>query len=270
MIDAHKNADRFKGFVELYDNTRPVCPNYVVDILTRYLDHRPKTVVDIGCGTGLSTLIWQDMADKIIGVEPSEDMLTQAIVNANGLLNINFIHAFSDDIELESGIADVITCSQSFHWMEPISTLREINRLLQPGGIFSVYDCDWPPVCASAAVELAYHKLIEKEDKIESSNPEYKNAFIQYPKNQHLENIRKSGYFEHVREIVFANTENCDADRYYKIALSQGGIQAILKENPEFVENELSEFQIAVNNFFGDKTLPIDFCYRMRLGVKNR
>ncbi|MDD4493644.1 MAG: class I SAM-dependent methyltransferase [Eubacteriales bacterium] len=266
MTEAHKNADRFKGFANLYDNTRPACPPYIVGVLTRYLGHRPHTVVDIGCGTGLSTLVWKDAADKIIGVEPSEDMIAYAIANAKDTKNIEFIRAFSDNTGLDAGLADIVTCSQSFHWMEPESTLREVARLLKPGGIFAVYDCDWPPIC-NASVEAAYQALDDRVDEIEAVDSEYKEAFIQYPKGQHLENIRKSGHFGYTREIVFANTEDCDADRYYNIALSQGGTQAILKKNPALVEKEIAAFRAVVDKFFGDKILPIEFCYRLRMGV---
>ena len=267
MIDAHKNAGRFQGFAGLYNSTRPACPKYVVDVLTRYLGRPPQTVVDMGCGTGLSTLVWQEAADKIIGIEPNEDMLAQAILNSEQMQNIEFICAFSDKTGLESNIADIITCSQSFHWMEPESTLQEVARLLKSGGVFAAYDCDWPPVCGSAAVEKAYNILIEKEDEIEAAFPEYKEAFIQYPKDKHLDNIRRSRHFQYAREIVFANIESCDADRYYNVALSQGGIQTILKKNPSLVEKELSAFRTVVDSFFAHGILQIDFCYRMRLGV---
>ena len=40
--------------------------------------------------------------------------------------------------------ADIVTCSQSFHWMEPEPTLAEIARILRPGGVFAAYDYDWP------------------------------------------------------------------------------------------------------------------------------
>jgi len=266
MTDAYKNVNRFKGkeFANLYDNTRPACPKYVVDVLTRYLRRRPQTVIDIGCGTGLSTLVWKDNADNIIGVEPNNDMIAQAITNVEGLQNIEFAHAYSDNTGLDSGIADIITCSQSFHWMEPESTLREVDRLLKPGGVFAVYDCDWPPVC-NASLDSAYQELDEYFDKVETDVSE----FIKYPKGQHLENIRNSGVFKYAREIVFANTESCDADRYFNFALSQGGTQVILKKNPSLIEKEIAAFRIEVDKFFGEKVLPIDFCYRMRLGVKN-
>ncbi|MCL2509267.1 MAG: class I SAM-dependent methyltransferase [Oscillospiraceae bacterium] len=266
MTDAHKNAGRFKGFAGLYHDARPACPEYVTDVLTRYLGRRPVTIVDMGCGTGLSTLVWKNKADQIIGVDPSEDMLKQAAANAEQAPDIEFAQAFSDNTGLDGGIADIVTCSQSFHWMEPTSTLREARRLLKSGGIFAAYDCDWPPVC-NAAVESAYLALDELVDEIEAAVSEYREAFVQYPKSRHLENIRKSGHFAYAREIVFANSENCSADRYYRIALSQGGTQAILKKNPALIENEMNAFRAAADKFFGDQVLPVEFCYRMRLGV---
>ena len=54
-----KNADRFTGFADTYDRARPAMPYYPVERITAYLGCRPDTVVDLGCGTGLSTLIWQ-------------------------------------------------------------------------------------------------------------------------------------------------------------------------------------------------------------------
>jgi len=267
MLDAHKNADRFSGFADLYDAARPACPAYVVEILTRYLGRRPQAVIDIGCGTGLSTTVWRGKANRIIGIEPSGDMLAQARSNAP---DIEFVQAFSDDINLPDGIADIVTCSQSFHWMEPVSTLREVARLLKPGGVFAAYDCDWPPLCCCGDVESAREKLNDREHEIESTREEFKRAFVQYPKGRHLDNIRTSGHFSYAREVVFANTETADADRYFNVAaLSQGGVQAILRKEPTLIEQELTAFRAAVDRHFGDRTLPIEFCYRLRLGIKS-
>ena len=258
MSEAHKNAGRWSGFSGLYDSVRPACPEYVVDILTRYLGYRPQTVVDIGCGTGLSTLVWRGAAQRVIGVEPSEGMLASAIANAP---DVGFVQAFSDNTGLESGIADIVTCSQSFHWMEPVSTLREARRLLKPGGLFAAYDCDWPPVCG-AAVEMAWRALFDRVYEVED-----KNAYIKYPKGRHLENIRACGHFAYAREIVFAHTEQADVGRLIGLALTQSRLQQVLRTDPSLVEKELAAFRAAVDKHFGDKTLPIEFCYRLRLGV---
>lgn len=266
-METNKNADRFTGFADAYDAARPGCPAAVTQILRHYLNHAPVTVVDLGCGTGLSTLVWQDAAEKVIGVEPSDDMRAVAVARAAGCANIEFIKAFADCTGLPGGGADIVTCSQSFHWMEPTATLAEVSRLLRPGGIFAAYDCDWPPVC-SLRVETAYEALLGKVRQIESADRKYKDAFIRYPKEQHLGNIKACGHFKYAREVLFMNWEHCDAARYDGIALSQGGLQAVLRQEPELVRSELETFRAVVEEEFAGEQREIAFCYRMRLGIK--
>ena len=44
----------------------------------------------------------------------------------------------------------------------------------------------------------------------------------------------------------------------------------ILKNNPALVEKEITAFRTIVDNFFCDNVLPIEFCYRLRLGVMKK
>lgn len=259
------NADRFLGFAETYDNARPTMPSYPVEIIHKYLQRKPDTVIDLGCGTGLSTVVWKENCNQVIGVEPSHDML--AVAKTKACDNTSFIQAFSHEIPLSNEIADVVICSQSFHWMNPDETLPEINRILKQGGIFATVDNDWPAVCNWEA-ELAYMKLFQQVTKVENENPHLKDKFIRWDKNNHLKNIRKSGFFRFAREIVFINTENCNADRFVNLALSQGGLQSILKNNPELIGEHVSQFKDTIHSLFQENEFPIDFCYRMRIGMK--
>lgn len=261
------NADRFLGFADVYDKARPKCPEKVKEILLKYLGNTPSLVVDMGCGTGLSTTIWSEVSIKVIGIEPSTDMLEIAKDNLSGLDNVSFISAFSDNSGLNNNCADVITCSQSFHWMNPETTLNEVSRILKKGGIFAVYDCDWPPVCNWEA-EVEYEKLLEKVKGIESTHPDIKDSFVRWDKDRHLANIKNSGKFRYVREIVFSNSENCNAQRFIAIALSQGGIQAIIKANIDEFNPYLIAFEERILDIFGIGEYKIDFCYRMRIGIK--
>ena len=49
------NSDRFLGLAEVYDSSRPSIPPCVCDVITSYLSRKPRVIVDLGCGTGLST-----------------------------------------------------------------------------------------------------------------------------------------------------------------------------------------------------------------------
>lgn len=69
------NANRFLGFADVYDSARPKCPEKVKEIIMKYLERTPSLVVDLGCGTGLSTTIWSEISNKVMGIEPSGDMI---------------------------------------------------------------------------------------------------------------------------------------------------------------------------------------------------
>ncbi len=261
------NADRFSGVANIYDIARPQCPSYIMDIAGKYLGSKPEFVVDLGCGTGLSTFVWADVSKRTVGVEPNEDMLRVAREKAGDSKSVEFVQGYADNIKLEDACADVVTCSQAFHWMEPQSTLREIDRILKPGGIFLAYDCDWLPVCNLKA-EMAYLKLVRKIDEIESATPAIRDAFIYWNKDRHLIHIKNSGHFSFAREIVFANRERCSAKRLIALAFSQGSMQAVLKVQPDAIMQPLREFETEINNIFKEEQFDADFCYRVRIGVK--
>lgn len=263
--EKQKNMERFTGFADIYDEARPSVPEYPVQIVCKYLERNPETVIDMGCGTGLSTIVWSSVCKNVTGVEPSVDML--AVAKSRESDTIKFVQAFSDNTPFSDNYADVVVCSQSFHWMEPTATLKEVNRILKDGGIFATIDCDWPPV-ANCRAECEYVQLYNKIKDIEKNSSDINDTFVRYPKEKHLENISDSGYFRYVRELVFANTESCTAERFVDILLSQGSLQTILKKSPELIETDIYKFKQNIKRIFYDNTFNIDFSYRMRIGIK--
>ncbi|MHB1485264.1 MAG: class I SAM-dependent methyltransferase [Saccharofermentanales bacterium] len=262
---AAKNAERFIGFSDIYENSRPVMPTYPISIIMRYLGYKPDLVVDLGCGTGLSTVIWRGFCNKVIGIEPSDDM--RKIAETKSDENVSFIKGYSHDTGIYGNSTDVVVCSQSFHWMEPSSTIAEINRILKSGGIFATVDCDWPPV-SDWKIDNAYMKLFDKIHEIEITNPDIKDDFVRYDKNAHLANIKSSGIFRFAREIVLSNSEKCTVERLINLTLSQGSLQAVLKKAPRLLDDEVNAYKSLVSEVFSDKTFTVDFSYRMRIAVK--
>lgn len=262
--DDRINSSRFLGFARLYENNRPTIPDAACDMVLNYLEHKPEQIVDLGCGTGLSTMAWIGKCDNITGIDPNEEMLSIAKQKSD---RIAFIKAYSDNTTLPDNSTDIAICSQSFHWMNPTDTLAEINRILKPNGVFATIDCDWPPVCSLEA-ELAYSQLLNKVRFIELENKDVFKTFQRWNKDKHLQNIKQSGYFRYCREVVFLNKEKCNADRFVGIALSQGGLQTILKTQPDLIENDMELFEKKIKSIYGEKEFDISFCYRMRIGVK--
>ena len=261
------NVERFMGFASEYDRYRPAVPSVIVDILTQYARIiRPKLVVDIGSGTGLSTRVWAGRADEIIGIEPSDDMRALAETRSAGLAGIRYQKGFSTATGLPDGCADIITVSQALHWMEPKGTFAEIARLLRPGGVFAAIDNDWPVVVDWEAEQLdvafgdRYEPLVEKYS--------YAKDVRRWNKDGHLARMTESGYFRYTREIAVHNVESGDAERLVGLAVSQGSVQTLIKNGANVDELGLAAFRAEVERILGDKPHPFYFTYRMRIGVK--
>ena len=249
-----ENIDRFSGFADLYNASRPVPPELILKIILKYLPAPPHTVIDIGSGTGLSTMIWRDIAPQVIGIEPNDDMRNAA----PSVNNITYQKGYSNQTGLPDASADVVTISQAFHWMDIPSTLDEVWRILKPGGVFAVYDCDWPP-CVDWVVEQAESDLVLKCDAI--NPPECKNN-----KGAYIRQFNEYGKFSFVREVVCHSVEPCTPERMMGIAVSQGCVQGALKLDPA-VQKDVDAFCGVVRERCKDN-FEIVFSYRVRLGIK--
>lgn len=260
------NIDRFSGFSKIYNRSRPATPRKIIDIAVESLGRTPELVVDLGSGTGLSTKLWNDIAVEVIGVEPNEEMRLEA-ERINKFENIKFINGLSNNIPLLSGEADIITCSQSFHWMEPKSTLKEIGRVLKPGGVLLIYNCHWPPI-VNIKIDEKFKKLINKaEDILKIKENEVEKA-KKWNKSEHTDEMKKSGEFKFVKEITIQNKVIYSNEKFIDLALSFGGVQTVMKKYNEDIQAYIEEFKQNVYEEFGDKAREIVFYYSIRIGIK--
>lgn len=264
------NVERFQGFADTYDKYRPQPPLVLIDILTQLVQvPRPRLVVDLGCGTGLSTRIWAGRADTVIGIEPSDDMRRIAEAQTATMPNakhVRFKAGYSHDTGLEDACADIVTCSQSLHWMEPESTFAEVARILRPGGVFAAYDYDLPPTINWQAEE-AYNRLGEQTQKIGEARGYYRGV-KRWDKKGHLARMQASDKFRYVKEIVLHHRETGDAERLVGLALSQGSVATLFKHGLSEDEIGVSAFRAAAQQLLGDQSTLWYFSYRVRCGIK--
>jgi SAM-dependent methyltransferase len=262
------NVERFMGFADVYDAYRPQPPPVLVEILTQLAQvERPRLVVDLGSGTGKSTRLWVERADAVVGIEPSEDMRRQAEAATEPRAgNVRYQAGFSSDTHLPNSCADIVTCSQSLHWMEPEPTFAEAARILRPGGVFAAYDCDWPPTLHPDA-EAAYDALMDQVHAIEAEQG-ILSEVKRWAKHEHLGRIQASGHFRYVKELLLHNREMGDARRLVGLASSQGSVAGLLKRGFSEAEIGLEALRAAAGRALGDRTIPWYFSYRVRVGVK--
>jgi SAM-dependent methyltransferase len=246
-----------------YDVHRPSPPEALLDLLCLEAQvERPGLVVDLGSGTGLSTRAWADRADEVLGVEPSKQMRLRA-EEATKAPNVRYVQAFADQTGLPGAAADIVTCSQSFHWMEPGPTLAEVSRILRPGGVFAAYDYDWPPV-VHWKVEAAFGRLLAR---VRGSRKDLVGKVL-YEKEGHLERMRSSRRFRFTREALVHSRETGNAERIVGMAFSLGPLTVLLEGGMTEDELGLARLRDVAARALGESDTDWFLCYRIRLGVK--
>lgn len=264
--DFSGNIERFTGFADLYDTFRPSPPAVLADLLTRMANApHPELVVDLGSGTGLSTCYWAEKADEVIGVEPTPDMRKQAEAQTEAK-NIHYREGFSHRTGLPEHCAQIVTCSQSLHWMEPQSTFEEAVRILVPGGVFAAYDYDWPPTTGNWKADAAYEECMVRVHQLEREfdNP---SPVRKWDKSQHLARMAQSGCFRYTKEVVIHHIDQGNAKRLEGLLMSQGSLITLLKAGMTETQVGLDVFREKAFQALGMEASPWYWCSRVRVGI---
>jgi SAM-dependent methyltransferase len=96
-----------------------------------------ETILDVGCGGGW---LVREVASRVpqgraIGMDLSDEMLVHARRNSSRVHNLELIVGSVDAIPRESRSFDkVISVESSYYWPDPAAGIREIFRVLRPGG----------------------------------------------------------------------------------------------------------------------------------------
>jgi ubiquinone/menaquinone biosynthesis C-methylase UbiE len=144
-----KDIERFDQWSSTYENSR-LQRTFFDQIHQRTLAlvtsivHHPATVLDVGCGTGKllrqARAFWPDA--QFTGVDPANGMIEMA---KRLTPDTTFFTGMAESLPLPDASVDLALSTTSFHhWQDQAAGLREIARVLRPGGYLILVDASFP------------------------------------------------------------------------------------------------------------------------------
>ncbi|BCY17220.1 hypothetical protein hrd7_10690 [Leptolinea sp. HRD-7] len=100
-------------------------------------------VADIGTGTGFVAAGLAPHAKKVYGFDASPAMLDVARRNLAGYANVELMESPGDHLPLPDNTLDGVFANMFLHHApEPLNAIKEMARVLKPGGVMCITDLD--------------------------------------------------------------------------------------------------------------------------------
>ena len=108
---------------------------------TRFATPQGLRVLDVGCGGGLLAEELARLGCLVTGIDPSRRSLEAARAHASASgLEIDYVHGVAEALPADDGAFDAVVCCDVLEHVTDLgATIREVARVLRPGGLY-LYD----------------------------------------------------------------------------------------------------------------------------------
>jgi SAM-dependent methyltransferase len=131
LYEDRSRAESFGAVAAQYDRVRPSYPPALVDAL---LTDGARSVLDVGCGTGIAAALLAARGCEVLGVEVDARMAELA--RGKGL---EVEVARFEDWRSRGRHFDLVVCAQAWHWIEPRAGAARAAQALRAGGRLGVF-----------------------------------------------------------------------------------------------------------------------------------
>lgn len=246
---------RFGQFADLYLATRPNYPEALFQQIVNRVPLPHDRALDLGAGTGLSTLPLCRWFKQVLAVEPDEGMAVK-LRNLSPKIEVRQCSAQEFSETPES--IDLITMGNTLYWLDGSVVVKKALSWLRKEGIFAVYRYGVPippePIRGILETELREHwysfrhpRLLDEgySHRIISDQPGFK--AIQVLTVPHL-------IFWVTQQLLgyFCGTSYCSA--YLKTLA-----------NPD---RYVADLESKINDTIGSTPFPVDFSLELIIAQK--
>lgn len=210
---------RFSATADDYRKFRPDYPVALFDWLVALPGLGAKArVADIGCGTGISTRQLAARGFDAVGIDPNAKMLAFAKEALGGPA---YRQGEAAATGLPDASVDLATAAQAFHWFDIPSTMKELRRILQPGGWCAAF---WNVRATEGPFLSAYEALLLERSAT-------------YPvadESDVIASIRTFPGLAEVREATFPHRQAMDREAFLGRVHSASYVQHGVKDMAAF------------------------------------
>lgn len=116
-------------------------PKVYRDRVIASLPEKSGVVMDLGCGPGGLIPYLLPKAESVIGLDSSPKMVEVTRKEYLGNDRVSILEAHLESLPVDNGLADSVIASMVLHHVShPPKMLEEVNRVMKPGGVFSIVD----------------------------------------------------------------------------------------------------------------------------------
>ncbi len=136
-----------------------------------------QRILDIGCGTGNLSILAQRLYPQaeVVGIDPDPKALSIAKRKSEKSgVAVHFDRGFADELPYPPASFDRVFSSFMFHHLtrdEKLGTLRDVGRVLRPGGSLHLLDFGRPRSRYSSVLARLLHRGQHLRDNIEGRIP---------------------------------------------------------------------------------------------------
>ncbi|WP_350274857.1 methyltransferase domain-containing protein [Kribbella sp. HUAS MG21] len=129
-----------------------------------------ETAVDVGSGTGEDVVAFARRGARAIGVEPSPALRAEAVRRAADA-EVEYVEGHAEALPFEDESVDVLRSERVLqHVDDPAAVVREMARVLRPGGRIVLIDTDWATAIVHPADPDVLARMVD-HFLAESANP---------------------------------------------------------------------------------------------------
>ncbi len=171
-----KNAKNYK-FAKVFSQK-----DYLDSMVNLINPKKHEIALDVATGAGHTAFELAKYVDMVIAIDITQDMLLQAqsILKERKFSNVELKNMDASHLDFPDEYFDIITCRFAFHHFNNLDVaIKEIYRVLKPGGRFYILDCS---VIDDEAVSIINEmEMLRDDSHVHSYSPkQWQNILNKY------------------------------------------------------------------------------------------